>query len=253
MNRLIHKWTKQIFTKGGFMKRPWFAIKLLFPILFASSFLFSQENKTIGLKGGVSFSNFWGSNAGNLNDQVKTAVPGADPTTNFWFTVSAFTSRDLLPNILAIQSEIVYTRDGRHWKSGDNNFGFNIDYLRMPWLLKASFPVVLKPSIYAGPQIAFMFRSKLDDAPIALTAQPFFTPAAAGLRSEKFEQFTSVIDLGFAAGLELSTLLGPGSIVLDLRYNMDGIDTFNYSTAGGVKNLDFLIMLGYALNFGGSY
>jgi hypothetical protein len=229
------------------MKRTGRVIKLFLALLFTSSVLFSQENKTLGLKGGVSFSNFWGSNSESLNDQVKAAT-GADPATNFWFTVSAFTSRDLLPNILAIQSEIVYTRDGKVWNVGDNTFGFHIDYLRIPWLLKLSLPFVLKPSIYVGPQIAFMFRSRLEDAPITLAKVPFF-----GVRSEDYDQFTNVVDLGFAAGLELSTLFGPGSVVLDLRYNMDGLNTFNYSAGSGVKNLDFLIMLGYAINFGGGY
>lgn len=237
--------------------KPGFIIALLCPLLLISSVLFAQENKTLGIKGGISFSNFWGPNAQNLSDQVRAAVPGAIPTNNLWFTVSAFTSRDLLPNILTLQSEIVYTRDGSVWKTGDQTFGFHIDYLRIPWLLKFSLPYAVKPSMYVGPQISFMFRSRLEDVPTAripaLTMQTFFIPAANGVRGEDYDQFTNVVDLGLATGIELSTLIGLGSLVLDLRYNLDGVNTFNYSAGSGVRNYDFLIMLGYALNFGGSY
>lgn len=234
------------------MKRSHLIALTFSALILSSSVLFSQENRSVGLKGGISFSNFWGGSSERLNDQVKAVVPGADPTTPIWFTVSAFSSHDILPSLVAIQSELVYTREGRKWKKGDDLFGFEIDYLRLPFLLKFSLPLPLKPSIYVGPQISFMFRSVFVNAPFALdTVRTGFFSQIEDLRGKNIERYTNVVDLGFASGLEFATPFGPGNAILDLRYDFDALNTFNFPGGGEIRNFDFLIFLGYALTFGG--
>ena len=237
------------------MKRSRIFLSLLCAGIFLTPSMLNAQGKSIGVKGGISFANYWGEGTTKLNDQIASAISDLDERNQIYFTVSVFSSKEILPDLLSIQSEILYSRGGKSWEGTLNGekvtFGIQTDYLQMPWLAKLSFPVFLKPTIYAGPHISWMFRSRFNDAPSALDTLPIFQQV--DVNGKVLTGDVNVIDLGLTTGLEISFPLSIGRIVVDGRYTLGGLDVFNFSQGSQIKNYSFLIMLGYALNFGGSY
>lgn len=223
------------------------SLVFLLPII-----LTAQTDKTFGIKGGYMFSNYWGSGTDNLNSSVRSVTTDLDERNLQWFCVSAFSSHSIIPDMASVQSELVYYRGGKFYKGtfggADRHFSIEVDYLAMPVMLKIHFPFPLKPSIYAGPQISWMFRSRTNNFPLGIDSTPFF--AGTDAINEVFNNHTNVIDLGFVAGLDFGIPFGPGEIVLDGRYQLGALDVFNYAAGRKVRNYSFLMMLGYAFNFG---
>jgi hypothetical protein len=82
-------------------------------------------------------------------------------------------------------------------------------------------------------------------------AIPFFGDQQAG--SDVFEYKTNVIDLGLVSGIDLMAPLGPGNIVIDLRYYLGGLNVFNFPQGNKIRNYYFAIEAGYAFNIPGEY
>jgi hypothetical protein len=216
--------------------------------------IFAQDHKSIGIKGGWSLSNFWGDGTDKLNNSLRSVSPGLDERNLSWFTVGVFTKKEIIPDFLAFQTELNYWRGGKAWKGriggAERYFDVEIDYIQMPWIAKIQIPIVFKPSIYAGPEISWMWRSRADNLPPTANTTPFF--AGTNVNGEVFEQYTKVIDIGFVAGIDIGIPFGPGSIVLDGRFLLGALNTFNYSAAQEVRNYSFMFMGGYAIDFGKS-
>ena len=224
-----------------------FSLVFLFPIIVTA-----QTERLIGIKGGYSLSNYWGSGADNLNSSVQSVTTNLDERNLPWFCVSLFNSHEIIPGLTSVQSELVYYRGGKAYKGtfggAERHFSLEVDYLAVPIMMKIHFPFPLKPSVYVGPQISWMFRSRANNFPSGIDSTPFF--AGTNASGEIFNQNTNIIDLGFVAGLDFGIPFGPGQIVLDGRYQMGGLDVFNYAAGQKTKNYNFLFMLGYAFNFG---
>jgi hypothetical protein len=221
-------------------------------IVFLPIILTAQTEKTYGIKGGYTLSNYWGSGTDNLNSSVASVTTNLDERNLPWFSVNLFSSHMLIPDFTSVQSELVYCRGGKAYKGTfggvERHFSLEVDYLAMPFMLKIHFPLPLKPSIYAGPQISWMFRSRANNFPSGIDTTAFFSGTNAS--GEVFNRNTNVIDLGFVAGLDFGIPFGPGDIVLDGRYQMGALDVFNYAAGRKVRNYSFMFMLGYAFNFG---
>jgi hypothetical protein len=218
--------------------------------------LYSQTNRMVGIKGGYVLSNFWGTGTDNLNSSLREVVSGLDEKNLNWFTVSVFSTRELIPDLFALQSELLYFRGGKSWEGTvggtKKDLQMSIDYIQMPVLFKVQFPFPLKPSVYVGPQISLMFRSRTDNLPGAVDTTPFFRGTGGDASNGFFNRNTNVVDLGFAAGIDIGIPFGPGNIVVDARYQMGVIDIYSYPAGQKVRNYNFLFMAGYAFNFGGS-
>jgi hypothetical protein len=188
-----------------------------------------------------------------LNNQFRSLSSSLDEQNLYWFTISLFSTREIFPDLIAIQSEIVYTRGGKNWEGDaegtDYSFDIYADYLQMPWLLKISLPIMLRPRIYAGPHLSWMFRSRVERVPVALEDAPFFT--GKDPQNNIYEGNVNVLDIGLTTGLDFDFPAGPGSFVFDFRYTLGGLNIFNYAEGDNIKNYAFLFMAGYSLNFGG--
>jgi hypothetical protein len=224
-----------------------FSLVFLLPII-----LTAQTDRSFGVKGGFMLSNFWGSGTDNLNSSVRQVITDVDERNLKWFCVSAFSSHSIIPDLASIQSELVYYRGGKFYKGtfggAEHHPSIEVDYLALPIMLKIHFPFPLKPSVYVGPQISWMFRSRVHNFPSTLDTTAFFegtTPSQV-----VFNSHTNVVDLGFVAGLDFGIPFGPGDIVLDGRYQLGALDVFNYAAGRKVRNYAFLFMVGYAFNFG---
>ncbi len=229
-------------------------ISIISMVAFSS---FAQTNKTYGVKGGFTLSNFWGGGMDVLNNSMKAVTTNTDEKNFKWFTVSLFSSNELIPDFASVQSELVYYRGGKSYKGdiagSSTTINLYQDYLQMPFILKIHLPYPFEPSIYAGPQISWMFRSRVENIPATASSTPFFSgKSAAEIVGQVWDANTNVIDLGFVAGLDFSIPYGPGNIILDGRYSMGVLDVYNYAAANSVRNYVFMFMAGYAFNFGGS-
>lgn len=226
-----------------------FSLVFLLPII-----LTAQTEKTYGIKGGFILSNYWGSGTDNLNSSVKSVTTSLDERNLQWFCVSLYSSHQFIPDFASIQSELMYYRGGKSYTGTaggvENNYNIDVDYLAVPVMLKIHLSLPLKPSIYVGPQVSWMFRSRTSGFPSGIDTTSFFTGTDAS--AEVFNKNTNVIDLGFVAGIDFGIPFGPGDIVLDLRYQMGGLDAFNYAAGQKVRNYTFMFMAGYAFNFGGT-
>lgn len=217
-------------------------------VLALSSSIFGQA-KAYGIKSGFTISNYWGAGTEGVNDQFRAEIPTLDERNIYWFTLSLFATREVLPDFAAVQTELIYVRGGKNWSSGgDNSFQVFADYLQFPFLLKIAVPVILRPRIYVGPYISYMFRARAQNVPSALDNTAFFAKKEVG--SELFEQSTNVIDLGLTTGFDFDIPYGPGKFVLDFRYNLGALNVFNFASGASVRNYNFLFMLGYAISLG---
>lgn len=214
----------------------------------------AQDGRYFGAKGGYTLSNFWGDGVDNLNNAIRAGASSVDERNLPWFTVSLFAKKEVIPDFAAFQTEMIYYRGGKAWEGTyggvSRHFQMQIDYIGMPWIVKIQLPVYLKPSIYAGPQLSLMFRSRANELPDEVETTPFFS--GTNVNSEVFESYTNVVDLGFVAGVDFGIPFGPGDVVLDFRYQMGAVDVYNFAPARKIRNYMFMFMAGYALNFGGS-
>ncbi|HEX3019537.1 MAG TPA: hypothetical protein VHP36_04515 [Chitinispirillaceae bacterium] len=220
-------------------------------IVIAFSWTYGQE-KTFGIKGGFTISNFWGDGSENLNNTLRGVAPNLDEQNQYWFAVSIFNTRDLLPDFLSVQTEILYLRGGKSWEGniGGTHFSTNVyaDYFQMPWLAKITIPVLFRPRVYFGPYLSWMFRARLINAPIDFTTAITGETAPIG---ELFERYTNTVDLGLSTGVDFDIPFGPGNLVFDFRYNLGALNVFNVQAAAGLRNYIFLFMAGYSIYFGG--
>jgi hypothetical protein len=224
---------------------------LILTIFFASS----AQDKYVGIKAGVTFANFWGDGVDRLNNQIASTGTGFDDKNLIRFRASFFTSKEILPDLFGIQTEISWIETGKAWEITVNgekkNVQIQTDYLQFPWLVKLSLPIWLRPSLYTGPAFSIMFRSRLKNTNAVLDTIPFIGIQQAG--SEIFEYKTNIIDLGLVSGLDVMLPLGPGNVIIDLRYYLGGLDVFNFPQGKSIRNYHFAIEAGYAFNFPGGY
>ncbi len=246
---ILYWLTKPYFEKGGDMKR----MAVMLVIIISTWVSINGQDRTFGIKGGFTISNFWGDGTENLNNQLRAASPDLDEQNLYWFTVGLFNTRHLLPDLFSVQTEILYVRGGKNWEGsfGGEEFSVDVfaDYLQMPWLAKITIPVLFRPQIYFGPYLSWMFRARLMNAPDAL--QEAFTGDDDIVVGELFERYTNTIDLGLSTGIDFGIPVGPGKVVLDFRYNLGAINVFNAEPAASVRNYVFLFMAGYSIEFGG--
>ena len=208
----------------------------------------SPQDRFYGIKGGLSLSNFWGVGSENINDEFRSELGSLDEQNLPRFTVGLFRTRELLTDLIAVQTEILFIRQGKKWESDGETFLVYVDYLQMPWFMKLTLPVLLKPGIYFGPQLSLMLQARVKDIPGELETADFFSGKNAS--GELFERFVNVVDAGIAAGVDFKIEMGPGNLVFDFRYTMGALNAFNFESADKTRNYAFMFMAGYALNFG---
>ncbi len=223
-------------------------------IIFSSWACIYGQDKTIGIKGGFTIANFWGDGADNLNGRLRTEIPNLDEQNLYWFTVGLFNTRNVLPDLFSVQTEIIYMRGGKNWEGSIDGevYSFDVfaDYLQMPWLAKITIPVLFRPHVYFGPYLSWMFRARLTDAPAGVAETIIGDDVTVG---EIFERYTNTIDLGLTTGIDFGIPFGPGNMVFDFRYNLGAINVFNTVPTASVRNYVFLLMAGYSIEISSGY
>lgn len=191
--------------------------------LLAATPATAQTTYHWGLLGGVSLSKLGGSDAGSNSSRAGLVL-------------GAFAR--IQPNeILAIEPQVLFVQKGAETDAGgpiDGNL--RLDYVEVPLLVKANFPVAsdtrIVPSIFAGPAVAFKVGCTLTASSGSATASESCSDAGLDLKGTDFS-----FVLGGGADV--------GSILFQLRYEIGLSKLGTGDNAADVKNKSWLFLVGY--------
>ena len=207
---------------------------LLIAVLAATPVLFSHAHADvlIGVKGGLTASDWWGKDAGGPD--MKLGFLGG-----VFFTYMTHESF-LLFNNFGIQSELLYHRKGVKEAYMGVDIAWTLDYLEIPFLFKAEIPPTSSIStgfLLIGPAFAFNISSKMKAEYLGESVE------------EDAGDITSNMDIGLVLGLNVNFDIASIELVLDLRYTL-GIMTIDDAGDAAVRNSALSFMAGVALPFG---
>jgi hypothetical protein len=219
--------------------------------LITTTVLFSNAyaEKSIGLKGGLTASNYWGGDSGGVDYKV-------DFVGGVFFTYMLNTQFLIFKNI-AIQTELLYhskgAKESTQWdETLEEFFGIEItetiDYIEIPILCKLEIPPssnLTKGYLLLGPAFAYNFHSEY---------QMNFGSAYSEEEIDAMERIQEDnyisprnIDIGFVVGLGADINIGSIDLVVDLRHTVGLMSTVDNYT---VRNQALSLMLGVALPSG---
>lgn len=164
------------------MKKIVFAILLTLP-----NILFAQ----IGFKSGLNFANV-------------TGVSSINSSSRSGFMVGLFLSPSS-KSIISSRIEIIYSRQGYDFKTGEKTANVNLDYIILPQLMGINITKFVR--LQVGAQMAYLISAKADSTSSNGDTGPY----------------RSVMDLynkfnyGFAAGAEIHPFKG---LLIGARYNI---------------------------------
>ena len=209
---------------------------LLITVLVTTPALFSHAHAEalIGVKGGLTVSNWWGSDAGGP-DMKAGFVGGAffAYMTHDKFSFLSFKN-------IGIQSELLFHRKGVKEVYYDVGISWDLDYLEIPLLVKAEIPPLSKISkgyLLIGPAFAFTLSSKMKAEYLGESAE------------EDVGDITSNMDIGLVLGLSVNFDIASTVLVLDLRYTL-GMMTIDEGGGAEVRNGALSFTAGMGLPFG---
>ena len=173
---------------------------------------FAQDNQ-FGIKAGVNFSNYIGSEASDAFDS-KTS-----------FYAGGFASFPIAKRF-AIQPELIYSRQGtQDSNNGIGDVKINLNYLNLPILTK--FNVAGGLSVLSGPQLGVLLSAKTDIKDV--------DPTVDG--EENIKSRYKDTDFGWVFGAEHQLSFG---LVVEARYNLGISKLFaegNQKVSNGVLQL----------------
>ncbi|MEM9822365.1 MAG: porin family protein [Bacteroidota bacterium] len=181
-------------------------LKKLFPLLLLLATLQVNAQNYLGLRGGLNYA--------NVQTDVS-GITGPNPETLLGLNIALFTELGVSPNF-AIQPELHYVQKG--WSVKFSTFGFNLDgsfvfnYLDVPVLFKYRFgnPRAISGYAIAGPSVGYLLSVKEKDN-ISNQSQSLEFTEDDGIRR---------VELSMVIGAGVNFAAGPGSILVDLRYNL---------------------------------
>jgi hypothetical protein len=181
----------------------------------------------IGIRTGVSFAQFIGS------DAPSTVFEHSEKP----FITVGFAGLVGVHEWLSIQPELLFMSKGRRDSSNGAPTGtFCNDYIEIPILARVTVPITEQVKVYAfaGPALGFLLRFQLESE-------------VDGTITDRTDQ-AKRLDLSGIAGLGIQVALtGPHGLVLEGRY--DRSFTRFLKTEEDIKNRAFAFMLGYQYSF----
>lgn len=138
----------------------------------------------------------------------------------------------LSPSI-SLQPELLFMRKGSKEQVGPAELEFNVDYAEIPVLLRLDLPAAaVRPFVYAGPYGAFEVACKVEGEDCG-------------------EGDRSTFDFGAVVGAGVGFAAGPGSIVVEGRYDLGLKNVAEDATPEmEAKNRAFGLFIGYSVPLG---
>ena len=163
----------------------------------------------------------------NMANVSGDDVSGTDTKVGFAF--GGFFTYNFSPTF-ALQPEFLYTMKGFTVSELGIDIDFKANYLEIPVLFKLTFGTgTTKPSLFAGPAIAFLMSSKAE---------------ALGV-SVDLKDVTKGTDVGIVFGGGVGFAVGSGTMTFDGRYTMGMSSIDDSGDDEDVKNSNISFMVGY--------
>jgi hypothetical protein len=210
----------------------------------------AQAQMSIIPKAGVTFSNV-------VN---KDDTEGQRAKTGFLVGVGL--NLPIVEDFFSVQPELLYIQKGFGFDTEDFDIKFRetINYLEVPILAKIAFGGdIAKFHVSAGPSIGFglggNYKFSGDDADqIEDIVGSLDGDVTFG--SDDDDSYNNRLDIGAQFGIGAGFKVGPGSLLLDLRYGLGLSNLLKEDADLGIdesdgKNRVIAISLGYAIPFGG--
>jgi hypothetical protein len=205
--------------------------------IVAASSAEAQTSPHIGFKLGASFSTLSTDDA--FDEDVKTLTK---------FTGGGFMRFDM--GAFAIQPELMYvTKGGKFEETFEGttvSAELRLDYIEIPLLLVV--PLMrgpgVAPYVYGGPAFAIEARCQVHASAGGFSATESCDDADEGdFERKKF-------DVGAMVGGGVAIPMGPGSILIEGRYNFGLINLNDSEEPGKVRNRSGAILAGYSIPIG---
>jgi Outer membrane protein beta-barrel domain len=173
-----------------------------------------KEKKSIGL----------GLKAG-YNFAKVTGAPAVNAANNNGFHIGAFYSPGGQAKGRGYRTEIIYSKQGYNFATGNTTGAVQLDYILLPQL--ATFNITKFFQIQLGAQIAFLINAKADSmVNNSSTSNPY----------NKVADYYNKIDYSFAGGIEVHPVAG---LMIGARLNIS-LANANKEIAPGVPYPSFI-------------
>lgn len=204
---------------------------------------------SLGLKGGIGLSGYWGKDAADSAGMTATmrsgVCAGAMLTLNF-------------NEYIAGQVEFLYSMKGKSaigdYASYSKAIAVKTDYFEMPLLFRFGYPVgeISRLILCAGPVLSLLVSSKKDSTVMYQPSQTVKTDVTVDLKSR-----TSPFDFGITAGGGMAVKGGPGEVLFEVRYTLGMLTKEKLSEEDkradvrrpDIKNSYISFLLGYSIAF----
>lgn len=144
-----------------------------------------------------------------------------------------------LTGAFSVQPEILFTQKGAEFESGANPYEYHYSYIEVPVLCRLTIAgqgAAFRPNVYAGPFVAFKVGAKLET---------YLDPGQEESREENLPS-ARWIDAGYVVGVGADMILGPGRILLDIRYGRSLLSAV--TTGAEVMHSLIYIFVGYSFD-----
>jgi len=238
--------------------------------IFVGTFAASSTavDLSAGIKAGLGIANFKGSGVN---------VTGVVPYTNNSLLGAAggCALNVKFTDIIGAEVDVLYSMKGskaegtNSWQGYDFNFPgvlltivttaeqkYTINYLDIPVLVKFLVPLQgrVKPAFFMGPSFNMLLSSKMnqvidssffDSTGITVIKAPVSIDSTMDRKSS-----SKPLDVGLVVGASAEMEMGPGDVVVDVRYSFGLSDIYKKdSWLASLQNTHFAIMVGYNYKF----
>lgn len=173
----------------------------------------------IGIRAGLNFANV--TNASSINGSSKTG-----------FHAGVF----LAPgnSVLGSRTELLFSRNGYKYMSGNSNGSVNLDYILLAQLMAIHITKYFE--IDLGGQTGYLLNAKADSS----------QPSTGNASYDKLLSFYNRFDFGFGGGVEVHPILG---LVIGARYNISLTNLYKQSFQGNGTTPPSFIPSTSSINF----
>jgi hypothetical protein len=191
------------------------AILTLFIVAGLSAPAFSQAQVAVGIKGGLNFCNLDIEGTASSNYENRT---GYHAGVFSLITLTAF----------AIQSEILFSRQGTQYSISTTDYEANFDYINVPIICKFYLPLGL--NLQVGTQVGFLTLAELKSS-------------TSGTPTDIKDNYKDS-DISASMGLGWDF---PFGLTVDARYNLGLSEINGGNNNNSTKSQVFMISAGYKL------
>lgn len=223
------------------------ALSMLIVITTMFASVRSEERFALGLKTGLNLSTLRGDNITSVEQRVISIGGPLKSRMYSSYGGGLFLRWEFKDDFLAFQTEVMYNRTGKLWRSNSGDVTLSTNYLSVPLTVMVMMPMdVLKPYLSAGIVGMYAMHSTAENVGTILPQSDTFISSFT--RSDVTGQ-VSRMDMGLVAGVGCDIAVSAGAFILDIRYQMGVFDVYEVEGGDKIKNSSLSVSTGYTLYF----